>query len=108
MALHANTSGAPGAVICDFRDPNKVQHHRPYAVNPLPVTFRAEHCGRDATLAANTTYWMVLGGYDYFPVLTDSNDQKTSRSGWTIGDVAAIDDSGSWNNQLLRRRYDPG
>ena len=98
LALHANTSGAPGAVICDFRDPNKVQHHRPYAVNPLPVTFRAEHCGRDATLAANTTYWMVLGGYDYFPVLTDSNDQKTSRSGWTIGDVAAIDDSGSWNN----------
>ena len=99
LTLHVNTSGAPGAIICGFRDPNKVQHHRPYAAdNQLPVPFRAEHCGRDATLAANTTYWLVLGGDDYFPALTDSDDQQTSRSGWTIGDVAAIKASGSWSN----------
>ena len=99
LTLHVNASGAPGAIICGFRDPNKVQHHRPYAAdNQLPVTFRAEHCGRDATLAANTTYWLVLGGDDYFPALTDSDDQQTSRSGWTIGDVAAIKARGSWSN----------
>ena len=97
LTLHVNTSGAPGAIICGFRDPNKVEHHRPYAVNPLPVSFLAEHCIRDA-LAANTTYWLVLGGSGYFPALTDSDNQQTSRSGWTIGDVAAIKASGSWSN----------
>ena len=76
-----------------------MQHHRPYAAdNQLPVPFRAAHCGRDAVLATNTTYWLVLGGSDYFPALTDSDDQQTSRSGWTIGDVAAIKAIGSWRN----------
>ena len=99
LTLHVNTSGLPGDGICDLLEPNKVQHHRPYAAdNQLPVPFRAAHCGRDAVLAANTTYWLVLGGSDYFPALTDSDDQQTSRSGWTIGDVAAIKASGSWRN----------
>ena len=99
LTLHVNTSGLPGDGICDLLKPNKVQHHRPYAAdNHLPVPFRAAHCGRDAVLAANTTYWLVLGGSDYFPALTDSDDQQTSRSGWTIGDVAAIKAIGSWRN----------
>ena len=99
LTLHVNTSGLPGDGICDLLEPNKVQHHRPYAAdNQLPVPFRAAHCGRDAVLAANTTYWLVLGGSDYFPALTDSDDQQTSRSGWTIGDVAAIKARGSWRN----------
>ena len=98
LALHVNTSGAPGSIICGFIDPIKVQHHRPYAVNPLPVSFLAADCGRDAVLDASTTYWLVLEGYHYFPGSTDSDDQKTSRSGWTIGDVAAIKASGSWSN----------
>ena len=99
LVLHANTSGAPGAIICDLLDPNKVQHHRPYAaaVNPLPIPFLAIDCSGEV-LAANTTYWLVLGGSGYFPVLTDSDDQQTSRSGWSIGDVAAIDATSSWNN----------
>ena len=97
LVLHANTSGVPGDTICDLLDPNKVQHHRPYAVNPLPVTFLAIDCS-DEVLADNTMYWIVLRGYEYVPVLTDSNDQQTSRSGWTIGDVAAIDATSSWNN----------
>ena len=99
LTLHVNTSGLPGDGICDLLEPNKVQHHRPYAAdNHLPVPFRAAHCGRDAVLATNTTYWLVLGGSDYFPALTDSDDQQTSRSGWTIGDVAAIKAIGSWRN----------
>ena len=99
LALHANTSGVRGNTICDFLDPIEVQHHRPYAaaVNPLPIPFLAIDCS-DEILAADTTYWLVLGGSGYFPTLTDSDDQQTSRSGWTIGDVAAIQAAGSWSN----------
>ena len=90
LVLHADTSGLPGDGICDLLEPNKVQHHRPYAAdNPLPVTFRAAHCGRDAVLDASTTYWLVLEGDEYSTVFTDSDDQQTSGSGWSIGNRAA-------------------
>ena len=99
LVLHDDASGLPGDGICDLLDPNKVQHHRPYtADNALPVPFRAAHCGRDATLTANTTYWLVLGGTDYEAVFTDSTDQQTRGSGWTIGDRAAISLAGSWES----------
>ena len=99
LVLHANTSGLPGDGICDLLEPNKVQHHRPYtADNPLPVPFRAAHCGSEAFLDANTTYWLVLEGTDYETVFTDSNDQQTRGSGWTIGDRAATSLVGSWGN----------
>ena len=79
-ADHADTSGLPGDGICDLLEPNKVQHHRPYAAdNLLPVTFRAAHCGRDAVLDANTKYWLVIEGTDYEAVLTDSADQQTEQ-----------------------------
>ena len=99
LVLHTDTSGLPGDGICDLLEPNKVQHHRPYAAdNALPVPFRAAHCGRDAVLAASTTYWLVLEGDDYETVFTDSNDQQTRGSGWTIGDRAAINLAGSWES----------
>ena len=99
LVLHANTSGLPGDGICDLLEPNKVQHHRPYtADNALPVPFRAAHCGSEAFLDANTTYWLVLEGTDYETVFTDSNDQQTRGSGWTIGDRAATSLVGSWGN----------
>ena len=99
LVLHTDTSGLPGDGICDLLEPNKVQHHRPYAAdNQLPVPFRAAHCGRDATLAANTTYWIVLEGSGYEAVFTDSTDQQTRGSGWTIGDRAATSVVGSWGN----------
>ena len=98
LALHVNTSGDPGTNICDFLDPNEVQHHRPYAVKPLPIPFLATHCASEV-LAANTTYWLVLGGSGYHPAFTDSEDQQTSRSGWTIGNLAAgMQTDGSWRN----------
>ena len=99
LVLHANTSGLPGDGICDLLEPNKVQHHRPYtADNALPVPFRAAHCGSEAFLDANTTYWLVLEGTDYETVFTDSSDQQTRGSGWTIGDRAATSIVGSWGN----------
>ena len=99
LVLHANTSGLPGDGICDLLEPNKVQHHRPYtADNALPVPFRAAHCGSEAFLVANTTYWLVLEGTDYETVFTDSSDQQTRGSGWTIGDRAATSLVGSWGN----------
>ena len=76
-----------------------MQHHRPYtADNALPVPFRAAHCGSEAFLDANTTYWLVLEGTDYETVFTDSSDQQTRGSGWTIGDRAATSLVGSWGN----------
>ena len=98
LALHVNTSGDPGTNICDFLDPNKVQHHRPYADNPLPIPFLAIDCSGEV-LAANTTYWLVLEGSLYYPAFTDSEDQQTSGSGWTIGNLAAgMETGGSWRN----------
>ena len=97
LGLHANTSGEPGDAICDFLDPIEVQHHRPYAVKPLPIPFLDIDCSGEV-LAANTTYWLALAGSGYFPVLTDTDDQQTNRSGWSIGNVAAISTAGSWSN----------
>ena len=99
LVLHDDASGLPGDGICDLLEPNKVQHHRPYtADNALPVPFRAAHCGSEAFLDANTTYWLVLEGTDYETVFTDSSDQQTRGSGWTIGDRAATSIVGSWGN----------
>ena len=90
LVLHADMSGLPGDGICDLLEPNKVQHHPPYAAdNQLPVLFRAAHCGRDAVLDASTTYWLVLAGDEYSTVFTDSHDQQTDGSGWSIGNRAA-------------------
>ena len=89
LTLQANTSGDPGGILCNFLNPNKVQHHRPYAENPLPVLFLAQLC-EDEVLAANTTYWIVLGGYDYIPPSILSDDQQTNRSGWTIGNNTPV------------------
>ena len=99
LVLHDDASGLPGDGICDLLEPNKVQHHRPYtADNALPVPFRAAHCGSEAFLDANTPYWLVLEGTDYETVFTDSSDQQTRGSGWTIGDRAATSIVGSWGN----------
>ena len=99
LVLHTDASGLPADGICDLLDPNKVQHHRPYAAdNQLPVPFQAAHCGRDAVLAASTTYWLVLEGTGYEAVFTDSTDQQTRGSGWTIGDRAAINLLGPWES----------
>ena len=89
LFLQTNASGAPGGILCNFLNPNKVQHHRPYAENPLPVLFLAELC-EDEVLAPNTTYWIVLGGYDHIPSPILSHDQQTNGSGWTIGNNTAV------------------
>ena len=75
LALHANTSGAPGDTICDFLDPIEVQHHRPYAVKPLPIPFLAIDCS-DEVLAANNTYWLVLRGSGYFTPYMPGNSGR--------------------------------
>ena len=33
LVLHDDASGLPGDGICDLLEPNKVQHHRPYAAD---------------------------------------------------------------------------
>ena len=98
IKLRPNASGGtPGRDPCNHRNPYEVQHHRPYAVKPLPVLFLGTHCDH-VVLAANTTYWLTLEGAGYQPTYTDSDDQQTSRSGWLIGNVAVNKTSGSWSN----------
>ena len=98
IKLRPNASGGtPGRDPCNLRNPYEVQHHRPYAVKPLPVLFLGTHCDH-VVLAANTTYWLTLEGAGYQPTYTDSDDQQTSRSGWLIGNVAVNKTSGSWSN----------
>ena len=98
IKLRLNASGGtPGSALCNFLNPYEVQHHRPYAVKPLPVLFQGTHCDQ-VVLAAYTTYWLTLEGVGYQPTYTDSDDQQTSRSGWLIGNVAVNKTSGSWSN----------
>ena len=97
LALHVGTSSAPGAKSCDFRNPTRVQHHLPPADNPAPVPFLAPACA-DVTIPANSTYWIVFAGRSYKPVVTDTNDQLTNRSGWFIGNRAVTKTTGAWSN----------
>ena len=98
LALHVNTSSdEPGANLCGFRNPKDVQHHLYWEVFPAPVTFLAPACA-EVTLAASTTYWIVFAGSGYKPVVTDTDNQLTDGSGWTIGDVATTKTTGDWTD----------
>ena len=97
LALHANTSSAPGAKACDFRNPTQVQHLVYWEDFPAPVPFLAPDCA-DVILTANTRYWIVFAGRGYQPVLTDSDDQLTNRSSWFIGNVAATKTASPWSD----------
>ena len=97
LALHANTSSAPGAKACDFRNPTQVQHLVYWEDFPAPIPFLAPDCA-DVILTANTRYWIVFAGRGYKPVLTDSDDQLTNRSGWSIGNVAATKTASPWSD----------
>ena len=96
LALRANTSSAPGAELCSFRNPTQVQHHLPPTDKPAPIPFLAPDCA-DVTLIASTRYWIVFAGNGYKPVLTDSDDQLTNRSGWLIGNVAGTKTASPWS-----------
>ena len=87
LALHANTSSAPGDELCGFRNPLQVQHHVTWSAGPPAVPFLAPDCA-GTRLSPSTTYWIVFAGTGYRPVVTGSNDQLTNGSGWTIGDAA--------------------
>ena len=97
LTLHVNTSSAPGAKSCDFRNPTQVQHLVYWEDFPAPIPFLAPDCA-DVTLTANTRYWIVFAGTGYKPVLTDSDDQLTNRSGWFIGNVAATKTASPWSD----------
>ena len=98
LALHADTSSAPGSKLCGFRNPSQVQHHITWSSGPPAVPFLAPDCAGQ-TLAASTTYWIVFRGTSYAPLATDADNEMTGGSGWTIGNVAAITaNGGPWSN----------
>ena len=93
LALHADTSFAPGDKLCDFRNPSEVKHR----VYTRVVPFLAPDCAGQR-LAPSTTYWIVFGGMSYAPKSTDTNDQLTRRGGWSIGNTAVTKTNGAWSD----------
>ena len=97
LALHTDTSFAPGAKLCDFRNPTQVQHLVYWEDFPAPIPFTAPDCA-DVTLAANGTYWIVFAGTGYKPVVTDSGGELTKEGGWSIGNTALTKTTGTWGD----------
>ena len=61
------------------------------------LPFLAPDCA-DVILTAGTKYWIVFAGTGYKPVVTDTNDQLTNRSGWFIANVAATKTASPWSD----------
>ena len=97
LALHTDTSFAPGAKLCDFRNPTQVQHLVYWEDFPAPIPFTAPDCA-DVTLAANGTYWIVFAGTGYKPVVTDSGGELTREGGWSIGNTALTKTTSTWGD----------
>ena len=97
LALHTDTSFAPGAKLCDFRNPTQVQHLVYWEDFPAPIPFTAPDCA-DETLAANGTYWIVFAGTGYKPVVTDSGGELTREGGWSIGNTALTKTTSTWGD----------
>ena len=97
LALHTDTSFAPGAKLCDFRNPTQVQHLVYWEDFPAPIPFTAPDCA-DVTLAANGKYWIVFAGTGYKPVVTDSGGELTKEGGWSIGNTALTKTTGTWGD----------
>ena len=97
LALHTDTSFAPGAKLCDFRNPTHVQHLVYWEDFPAPIPFTAPDCA-DVTLAANGKYWIVFAGTGYKPVVTDSGGELTKEGGWSIGNTALTKTTGTWGD----------
>ena len=97
LALHTDTSFAPGTKLCDFRNPTQVQHLVYWEDFPAPIPFTAPDCA-DVTLAANGTYWIVFAGTGYKPVVTNSGGEFTKEGGWSIGNTALTKTTGTWSD----------
>ena len=97
LALHTDTSFAPGTKLCDFRNPTQVQHLVYWEDFPAPIPFTAPDCA-DVTLAANGKYWIVFAGTGYKPVVTDSGGELTKEGGWSIGNTALTKTTSTWGD----------
>ena len=94
VAIRENSSGNPGALVATLRNPPSLTAN---ALN----TFAAPP---GTTLAANTTYFLVVNdgfrtsiGTNVRFAITDSNSQ-TGATGWSIADVSRQWYSSSWNH----------
>ena len=97
LTLHTGTFTAPGAKLCDFRNPTQVQHHLYWEDFPAPVPFLAPDCA-DVILVASTRYWIVFAGTGYTPVVTDFDGELPNRSSWFMGNISVTKTTGSWSD----------
>ena len=90
ISIHRDSSGDPGAKLCDVDTPAKiVESAVTWSGNPPPFTFLARDCAH-ITLTASTPYWVAFSDVDYveyLPEVTDSNTEHAYGSGWIIGNA---------------------
>ena len=90
ISIHRDSSGDPGAKLCDVGTPAKiVESAVTWSGNPPPFTFLARDCAH-ITLAASTPYWVAFSDVDYveyLPEVTDSDTEHAYGSGWIIGNA---------------------
>ena len=96
--LHADSAGAPGDELCALGDPGT------FAASGVHY-FDAPTggVGACATLAANTTYHVVVnrsaftgGGIEMGGTAGGDEDTLVPATGWTIADTRAVFSSGAW------------
>ena len=103
LDLFTNAAGVPGSSIIAFSGSN----------SPIDGLFT---CTGSTVLAPNTKYWLVssapqiLGSFKNFRHFSTVDDGEVSSDGWTIGDVGASHEFGSWgplfNSQQLKFSVD--
>ena len=89
ISIHRDSSGDPGAKLCDIAVPTKiVESARTHGGYPPPYDFLAPDCAHNLT--ASTPYWIVFSDVDYveyLPEVTDDDTEHAYGSGWIIGNT---------------------
>ena len=109
VAIYSDASGQPGTSLRSLTVQNSSR------LNGTILRYQSFGTSDPLSLAANTTYWVVVEGAGTLATTSDTGeDTSISRmKGWRIGDRAYVKTSGTWaaihrgpqNCQYLRRGY---
>ena len=91
IRIYTDDSGEPNSLLYTLENPD------PYPTGTnVNLSFNAPE---DATLEANTTYWMaVVSSSGNLGITTTESDSETSDNGWTIGNSSKYGINDAWNN----------
>ena len=100
ISLHADTTDAPGAKVCDIAVPGRVAESTvTLSTGPPPHTFLAPDCADD-TLAANTNYWIVFMDIDHnheeLGFAINATVKDSYKTGWTVSNFGKKGHTNAW------------